>query len=1209
VGDHDFPELMALYRARVRARDEGESGAAKARGLNGPMATSQHQVGFDGEDWPYALKTNQAAIQEAFAADSAEQLGCAPDQIQNIRVTIDSQMLVEFDVEHPEAQTEDEVDEHLKNCSYERVWELYGVHPYDDNEKVTTEHDVGFEGEDWDYVVKNDREELELTFKAATGNAITVPASDVNNLKIEPSDDGIVITCHLTHNANRSREELQEELKRYPYDEMWALYRTRPYDDSEKVTTSHELTFEGDAWNVVCEVQGEALRRAVVEDTAAALNVENEDVIEVKNTSTPEGLVTRVKVRHSPLQDNELIQEELARCEYEHVWALYESSVESRLLSKNFPGAQWPERMEEHAAEVASAFRIDTSNMLNLPPRFVEVKGTQSNAENGLTVEYTVLGEWFKEEEIEQRSAAYAYPEVWKCYQEDGAKVPTDYVKTFPGTTWESVAEARPHALKRAFKGDTADALPGVKRDEVEVTGMTASDEELCVTFTVPTAIGEEAKAKADAAIQDYPYPCVWELYQDDEKSKGAAAGPRSTTLQDCGFEGEDWDYTWENKREEVQRAFASGVADAIGVEPEDVTDVNMEKTADGMILGASVRHPLSQEYEWIQAALRDHPFKELWLLYETRPYDPNDLVDTEHTLSFEGGDWAAVMEAKHTHVLEAVRKDTAEALALEEEAVLDVKPDVSATGLKVVVVVRHSPLHDDELIQEELSKYEYPRVWALYEQVGASSQGYKHFDGANWAEVLKGDNAGVTESFRQDTAAALNVEPTEVEVCSMSADDEGLKIQYKVNSANAPAKEVESALQTYPYPTVWDHYRTEGDAAKKQRAGAGFGGRGDRESGELQRVFEGDDWDLVLEGCPEDANDAFRKGVADSVQVPKSDVVVLKSSLGSLIMDYKVRNCDYEDDEINAKVGDHDFPELMALYRARVRARDEGESGAAKEQSQVIPVDDEVEAELPAGYARVALSVIFEGELWEHVVKHRLQKLTDAFRADTASAVGAKLSEIHIRELVVSAESVMVHFSAAYHESIDEADLREKVDEHPYEDVWALYDEVEDEMKNLAATVMVKRFDGIDWDLALETHPGALEAAFREDTADVLQTSADHVTVDSMATGSLIVHFRVSGIDLPVEKITTLVDNYAYPKVWALYISRDNEGRRVSAQVSNARGSRKTDPLAAEEGVQSEESVTYLRKALADARRERDMYMEQAEKAEEVRQTSQRKK
>ncbi|KPA74185.1 putative mitotubule-associated protein Gb4 [Leptomonas pyrrhocoris] len=202
-----------------------------------------------------------------------------------------------------------------------------------------------------------------------------------------------------------------------------------------------------------------------------------------------------------------------------------------------------------------------------------------------------------------------------------------------------------------------------------------------------------------------------------------------------------------------------------------------------------------------------------------------------------------------------------------------------------------------------------------------------------------------------------------------------------------------------------------------------------------------------------------------------------------------------------------------------------------------------------------------------------------------------------------------MVHFSAQFHESVDEAGLREKIDDNPYEDVWALYDEMEEEEAgSVAATALVKRFDGTDWDLAMEAYRDVLEETFREDTADVLQMRAEHVTVDSMAVGSLIVHFRVSSVDTPVETITSLVDNYAYPKVWALYLSRESESRRTSVQLSNTRASRKVEPLVVEEGLESEDSVTYLRKALADARRDRDMYMEQAEKAEEeVQRSSQR--
>ncbi|KPI82927.1 putative mitotubule-associated protein Gb4 [Leptomonas seymouri] len=201
-----------------------------------------------------------------------------------------------------------------------------------------------------------------------------------------------------------------------------------------------------------------------------------------------------------------------------------------------------------------------------------------------------------------------------------------------------------------------------------------------------------------------------------------------------------------------------------------------------------------------------------------------------------------------------------------------------------------------------------------------------------------------------------------------------------------------------------------------------------------------------------------------------------------------------------------------------------------------------------------------------------------------------------------------MMHFSASYHKSINEADLRVKVDEHPYESVWMLYEKMENEVNSIAATTLVKRFDGTDWDLAIESHPKALEEAFREDTAAVLQTDVEHVKVDRIVVGNCAVHFRVSGVDISVEKIMALVSNYAYPKVWALYISRDSASRRTSTHPSSTRASRKVDPLVVEEGLQPEDSMTYLRKALADVRRERDMYMEQVEQAEKVQRASHRR-
>ncbi|CAD2215393.1 Calpain family cysteine protease/Calpain large subunit, domain III, putative [Angomonas deanei] len=113
-----------------------------------------------------------------------------------------------------------------------------------------------------------------------------------------------------------------------------------------------------------------------------------------------------------------------------------------------------------------------------------------------------------------------------------------------------------------------------------------------------------------------------------------------------------------------------------------------------------------------------------------------------------------------------------------------------------------------------------------------------------------------------------------------------------------------------------------------------------ENETGELVRDFPGQDWDLVLDNYPREVDECFKKGVADALNIPQSSVVVVKTSIASLHVVYKIRNPDEDEREINRKVGKHGFPELMALYKARLQS---GQQQAPTVQEQI----DTLEAQM----------------------------------------------------------------------------------------------------------------------------------------------------------------------------------------------------------------------------------------------------------------------
>ncbi|CAC9497312.1 putative mitotubule-associated protein Gb4 [Leishmania infantum JPCM5] len=1312
--EYGYPNTWALYE-----EDEGN------------WVTTSHQLGFEGEDWVYVVQDKMPELQEAFVSCTAELFHLRPEHITNTKYTLGS-LIVDFEFTHPARMSEEEIRRQLVTCPYEPVWELYGYHPWVPTEVTETTHNICFEGPGWATVLESQREELEECFKQGTAAALEVEPSDVRIDSADCAEECLFIRTTVTHHIFQDNELLQEQLTRYPYEEVWKLYAEDP--NQSWTVTSHQVGFDGDDWMYIVSAKKEALEKAFRTCTGESLDLTDEHITNIVFEANEAALLTTFEVKHPKEQSEKEVNRRLAECDYMRVWELYidhpynpeENEVTSHEIG--FEGDEWNKVIATQLKQLEEAIMLDTSEALEVTPN--DITSITTSFENGnllivrLNIQHPVLQD---EELIKEQLSRYPYERVWALY-EDAPITPLSeedavrfngtgegesaiFERRFEGDDWDIVVEGCPEELSDAFRAEAARVL-GVPKQSVRIISTEIGS--LIVKYQIVDPPCEDSEI--ERRMEEDELPEVLNLYRrriraEDEgattTSRVKPEGKKITTLEDCGFEGEDWDYVWSIKQEAMRKAFAKGVADALGIKPTDIQNINMEKSADGIVLGANVTHPLTQDYQMIRQTLKNHPFEELWALYETRPYNPAESVTTEHLIYFEGEEWDAVMAGKREEVVEAIRKDTASALELPADDVVSVCTKVEPTGLAATVVVSHSPLQDDELIHEELTKYDYERVWALYCPESGPLHGTKHFDGLNWADVIGSDKDGVMQAFRDDTAAAVSMRPDDVDVDDIRTTGLGMDVDYTVNLANTSGEDIEHTLRTYPYPNVWGHYRVEDEITTQQNCGfkgedwdyvwlikqeamrkafakgvadalgikptdiqninmeksadgivlganvthpltqdyqmirqtlknhpfeelwalyetrpcgqgdlkSALGGTGDRESGRLQRLFEGDDWDLVLEGCPEDATDAFRKGVADSVHVSKSDVVVMAWHLGSLIMSYKVRNCDMEDAEINDRVRAHEFPELMALYRARVRHGQKGEGGATEgspmRKEKVITVDIVDEAEVPEGYTRVALSVSFEGELWEKIVKTRTQELADAFRADTAKSIGAALGDIHIRECFVSKVLLLVHFSARYEATISEAELRKKIDEHSYDNVWALYDEMEDALAADMSEVMVKHFVGVHWDFAMEACPTLVEEAFKEDTANVLRTHASKVLVEDIALGSLIVRFRVQGLTISEAEAMQMTGNYAYPKVWALYMSCEEANGRASLK-SHKNGSggglsrRRAEQLVAEEGVESQDTVTYLRKALADARRERDMYMEQVEQAEEAQRASQ---
>ncbi|CAD2221275.1 mitotubule-associated protein Gb4 [Angomonas deanei] len=189
-----------------------------------------------------------------------------------------------------------------------------------------------------------------------------------------------------------------------------------------------------------------------------------------------------------------------------------------------------------------------------------------------------------------------------------------------------------------------------------------------------------------------------------------------------------------------------------------------------------------------------------------------------------------------------------------------------------------------------------------------------------------------------------------------------------------------------------------------------------------------------------------------------------------------------------------------------------------------------------------------------------RRKEVVNALRTDTAEALSipvTDVTEVTTKENVNMLVATLVVLHPAEQTTTV---VQKELSSYEYPRVWALYDDVTDTQVDVMKTrgadsnmsnLLTKRFDGVDWDLALDAYPDRLRSAFVRDTADVLQTSEDTIVVDGMMLGSLLVQYRVRGLSMSEANATSLCDNYAYPNVWALYRSRESGGIPASSRAT----------------------------------------------------------
>eukprot|EP00796_Vickermania_ingenoplastis_P003951 gene3951-2814_t len=1130
VTDHSYPRLWDLY-SRFNESQRAER-------------IGRYEKTFQGPDWRRVVQNRRLDLEDHFLRDESECLRVMPNQIQLRSVRADEDGLtVRYDVAATVKISADEVNK-TASYPYPNMWALY-----EDADSMITSHEIGFEGDGWEEVLRNKYDELQHRFVRCTSDLLGLKDDDVLCLRF--STGSLFANFDLRHPSSMSEFAINEKLSQCPFLPVWELLPLPEEEQEEEPTvenssvntvrpTSHELGFIGEAWEKVLEAHEPRVRLAILGDTCSALPRLDPNDITVSSLSyADESLIALVTVQHGGSQEE--IQQALEECPFAKVWRLLHDLTEvaeepvevvapvdvySKEMERVFPGDDW-DLVLEQPEKLRAAFCEDVAEAIGVDPANVEILSTRLGS---LIVAYRVKNPNMSDDELRERlHQEYTFPRVQSLYRARSASrgmgrdvpPPTDgvrfgAVKEFTGNEWANLVENHYPAVERAAMRDISAARDTPETNIVlhELRAFPASEPNgpgLRLVYDVPPRSGQETEEEFQREAESYPFPLVQALHRSIPRNM-------HTDKYTVHFDADGWAAIVRSHRWELARALADDTGEACSISPDEVVDVEFHVERDALTADMCICHANSIPRSQIEESLFLSPFRRVWEMYEQNPQ--SSLMNRE----FRGEGWEIVNSLKPEDLRRAFANDTAKALHLPSSNVEVQEVGTNHGGCCVTYVVRSCPLTTEEVSQKSAA-YLYPEVWALYELYGRVSRpqnfnANKVFGGDRWRSVLSTRRQAVSHAFQLDAANALHLSTDDIAVPSVEANEAALTVHYRVKAT--ADTDVPQRLETYNYPLLWEEYNREesislSDVDRREVTPT------------LQRRFYGDRWGSVLQNRRGDVHEAFAKGVADAAGVPMENVEVLDARLGSLIVDYRVHHPACEDDDIIDAVQRHGFPELMALH-------------PPEDRSPNCPPPP------PPPPAVKEYETTFAGENWGQVVRSRFEELRQAFLDDTATCLNCNPALLRNVDFAFATQLVAYFgLPEVFGDGrMRPADVQQALLSYSYPRVWALYPKPPVPRAFTVVTTHAIHFSGGVWSVVCQIVSDRLREAVYGDVAECLQlpmSSMSGFRYDVSSKEMLDTYVCVEHPStLTNDEIKERMSSFHYPRVWSLYdVSRES--------------------------------------------------------------------
>lgn len=1034
MSEYSYPFIWDLYASILENAGGGRGGVASAfpdeqvpsnllkneaadvRGLSFDSGEVVTRVGvtFEGPDWPFVWENFQPNISAALQGEVSKATRLPSTQISVGRMQpLGGMMEVVVTIRHMmQYLSKEEITSILSRYPFLRVWEFYERTP-DPGRKVTRTK-VVFEGDNWnDAVAQHGSRKIENTFVDETESMLNIRPGSINNVRSKVTTEGLTLWCTV-HSAPQTEVA---KLNKREYPRTWKLYLTQIASEVLK------CIFEGDWIQTVKNTDfRSAIEQAFAKDVAMALHIHPEEVRICGFECEGRGnLAIRYRLTYRGLPSSQ-IQSILSAFEFPDVWELFLGQAEGRrtsgVLQKKFEGNQWSHVINHRLNDIHTAFAKGVSDCCGVPPKSVEILNV---SEGSLLVDYRVHNPQEEDPVLDDHVQRHPFPELMALHPSNapqgsvyplngsgknlsrtrsppvslpGAVAPFDpdvprrgermermnmitseFSKEFLGRGWDEGIQKKYELLELAFQEDTALALC-VPLDAVYVTGIRPG---MIITCSVQHP-AYRTSAELQSILRDYPYDKVWSLYKDRDIA----------TTHELLFYATNWAPVKQNDPKALNDALCSSGSKACDLPLENIRVIQADVLPDKLVATLEVAHPTSMGSDKLEAMLQNYPYDEVWgLLGSSSEQDFRDDLTVSSSSDlytpstmvrlFPGGAWEAVSRFHHSAVRSAFIQDSSDCLSVPCNKISVLSMLTAARGLLVHYAVENRLPQNSEDTVNTVNNAPYPRVWALYDELGEDPQIPSttplssevqmhtiHFPGQNWPPVMRDSRkkAQVADAVRKDCIKALDgVLPSSAvgePVVKLTEDEpNGPTVVAEVplqpfsgrspSGSNAissksnlfPSRDTSSfetydrLLRRYPFPAVWDLYpersNSLGDNSFIQsrefppsRLAPGLMSY-ERKSPErsattpwLKKHFPGEDWAFPYQTLRSQLEKAFRDDASEATKVPPSNVELRGMELGSLIAEYRIHQPNGTTKEVEQQMEDGIFPRVWALYRPR---------------------------------------------------------------------------------------------------------------------------------------------------------------------------------------------------------------------------------------------------------------------------------------------------